>query len=82
MQKYDSPIAGLSANDYHTLKEMRVLLKRKPELIARLLSGISEELALDILRSASIEVNKLHDVIKAFADTSTAILKESNHETI
>ena len=77
MQKYDSPITGLSVNDYHTLKEMRLLLKRKPELITRLLSGVSEDLALEVLKTASIEANKLHDVIEAFANTSTALLKAS-----
>jgi hypothetical protein len=77
MQKYDFPITGLSVNDYHTLKEMRLLLKRKPELITRLLSGVSEDLALEVLKTASIEANKLHDVIEAFANASTILLKAS-----
>jgi hypothetical protein len=77
MQKYDSPITGLSANDYRTLKDMKLLLKRKPELITRLLSGASEDLALEVLEIASIEANKLHDVIEAFANASTTLLKAS-----
>jgi|LakMenEpi03Aug12_release.lakeMendotaPanAssembly.Ray.scaffolds.fasta_scaffold5305005_1 hypothetical protein len=68
-------VKGLSVNDYHTLKEMRLLLKRKPELITRLLSGVSEDLALEVLKTASIEANKLHNVIEAFANASTTLLK-------
>ena len=70
-------VKGLSVNDYHTLKEMQLLLKRKPELITRLLSGVSEDLALEVLKTASIEANKLHNVIEAFANTSTTLLKAS-----
>lgn len=66
----------LTYEENQAIQVIRRTLKRKPELAAALMEGMSKEAAVTLLQQVSKELKDLQAVASAFSTASAALVKK------
>lgn len=57
---------------------LRKAIQKKPWMVEELIKGLSEEMAYNLLKQVSVELNRLLEVNRAFSAAAQALIKEKH----
>ena len=61
---------------------LRKAIQKKPWMVEELIKGLSEEMAYNILKQVGVELNRMLEVNRAFAEAAKALIpkdKDADH---